>query len=387
MSLNADVTAPVVSLEELLASDAGDQKTGTDNVLSVAAADAPTAVVNVDLKEGASGDTTLNQSEIELIPQLNTKINFISEEGEKLVDMKDIQSDIENKDAISMVDADEVNATFEGLYTETFTSKRFSKSKSQVGLKAVKEFMAKKIKYTRETIATTFREVVGKDAPLVLSELQALQGKGIESAIDTISQTCLALTEIRQKLEVNPNLVFPFDNNEFINLGQVDFTSIAIEKANPGTPISTAEFIASFNELITLWKKSSGVRVLAAMTQSSCKDADIEKVFNAADAPLPIGLTLEVLLTMFGTVKGASYNAWLTHAAEGLIQDFNTWNQEASGADQSIEDEQAADAFITHSASTLSSITMRLGKTQAVVSDIANFAKHAKTVVCILANA
>lgn len=384
MSLNADIKTPTLSLEELLATGAGEQSTGEDTVLSVAAQDAPTAVINVDTREGVDHATTLNQDEIDLLPQLHNKINIISEQGEKLVEMEDLQSDIENKDAISMVDADEVNATFEGMYTESFTSKRFSKTHSKVGLSDVKKFMTSKIAVTREALVSDFREVITKDVPQVQEQLDALQTQGIEKAVDLISKTCMRLTEIHDKLTANPNLIIPLSDNRFVNLGKEDFTTVQIDQVSKDTPFSAPGFNLAFNELVRIWKTNSGVRILSCLAKGQTPTGSIKAMFSSYEAPAPVGLTLDVIMAMFASKQGVDYNAWLVEIAQGEIRDLNDQITEANNV---IDNAQAAQSFITHSASKVNSIVSQLGRVKATVQDIGQFAQAALTVVETLTSA
>lgn len=293
MGLNSYVETPTLgtfTLEDLVTTD----QLNSAGVLGLEQPNAPTAIIETDMRSAGPHDTSLSEKELEAIPTWDNKIRILKEHADKIVDMKDIQKDIENTGTINQDRTDVIEATFESFYTNINSRNKYTNFDSITNLSYTKTFMDRKIRVSMEALMTEYEDIDTNAASEMAKDLLENREFCIHELRDTINKGIEDIQAVCRQLCQGP-VILPFQDDQFIDMTCVDLSEVDIDKLKSGVPV-TQEFIEAFGRMSAIWKSNTflrnfveGLMTLYKETHPDCQTPDIYS-----------GLYLATILTAFG---------------------------------------------------------------------------------------
>lgn len=344
-----------------------------DDVLSVAPDNAPVAVITTDIATPGPHPTSMNQSEIEEMPNWASKIRILKENATKIVDMRDVQKDIENGARISQGGGDVIEATFESFYSHTNPRVTYTPFESKTNLAYASSFMTGKIKASMEALITEFRSVVTDSEDEVTKDLLKTREYCVHELRDEINRAVTDIEAACAKLCLGP-VILPFDNGEFMDMTKINFIDVNLETVKTGVPISD-EFRKAYRDMVDLWKGSNKLRTFVAGL------LDIYKAENA-NSVLPTvydGLYCATILTAFG--KWTSDSVY-----DGYVSELDNSQVELNERRELLKTEvetnpENADVVISTSGARLATLAEEMSGMEAEAKNLGDFIKACSVVV------
>ena len=345
-----------------------------DGVLGVEKTGAPSAIIESDMQTPGPHDTTLSQSEIEAIPSWNTKIRILKENGDKLVDMIDVQKDIENHDAVSQTQTDVIEATFESFYSPANSKKMYTTFESRTNLAYAKNFMSNRIKASMEALLTEFEEVKTTGMAQMSKDMVAARDYCLTEMRDTINEAIGKIASIKDRLLQGP-VILPFQDNQFIDMLSCDWSQIDLDQLKHGVPL-TDDFRKDFSMMKNIWEKDeklktfmTGLHELYKSEHPDCQTPNNYEGLFAATVVCAFGdFTNDYLYDSF--VKAVDVKT-------EIIQD------QISSIASEIETDPAKVSLISDRTTDIVDMAEDLAGYQTHIKNMAQFAKAAS---CVLVN-
>ncbi len=380
MSLNAHLvetpTHETFTLETLGLSDNNKRMVTRDevkdDVLSMAPDNAPSAIIQSDMRTIGPHDTTLSSQEISQIPEWNNKIQLLLDTSDKLVDMKDVQKDIENNNGISQRQTDVIEATFENFYGSGNIRGMYTPFDSITNLPYARRFISEKIRSTTESLLTQFEEVRTDTMSAVAQEVIKTKDYCLTEFRDDINSAVGVITSIKDKLLAGP-VILPFNDGEFINVLNEDLSKLDLTQIKSGVPLSD-DFRRSFAMMLDVWNKDSLIR-------QTLTNLHKEYLSRNPDCVLPStheGLFTATIIAAFGEFSN-----------DVLYDHFVTVSQKDADCLRQKIDEVAAELpkhdnpgeLISSKASVIGSVVKNLVSINSHTRNLAQFAKASAVVL------
>lgn len=342
---------------------------------NLAPEDKPLAVINVDNTEaGDPTSTSLNQSEIEQIPNWDVKINLIQEDANKLIDMMDLRKDIEGDDSMNRSSAEAINATFESFITSTNPINGFTTLHSKVGLNASKFFMDRNIKATMENLQERISDFVATEVPDIQKQLEVAKGENLQETFSSIMEAC-SVMEKQTCVFDNGTIVIPTGGRTFADLKTDPLCSLKVDDIPLDYPLSKCAREA-LSEMQQVWNSSAFVRCSQyAMKVALDDDANIEEVeVSYGDEGNLAPMYLPDVIEVFGNIQAPKYYQSLFSYTEGLSRELQ---ETVKTVERGSTDAYQRANMIQTSAKALGHVANETHKSQAALGDLSKFAKAA----------
>jgi hypothetical protein len=343
-------------------------------VLGIETEDSPVAIIESDMATPGPHNTTLSQDEIEAIPTWNNKIRIIKENGDKLVDMIDIQKDIENHDSVSQTKTDVIEATFESFYSSGNSKKMYTTFESRTNLAYTKKFMADKIKATTEALITEFEDLKTNGMAQMSKDMLAARDYCLTEMRDTINQAVGKIASIKDRLLQGP-VILPFQDNQFIDMLSQDWMTIDLDQMLHGVPVSD-DFRRDFNMVKNIWEKDAKLKSfmtgLHDLYKSNNPGCETPNNFE--------GLYAATILCAFGDFTNDYLYDTFVKAVDVKTEIVQSRINEIASE---IESDQSKVSLISNRTTDIVDMAQDLADHQTHIKNMADFAKAAS---CVLVN-
>lgn len=336
---------------------------------------APEAIVNVDTTN--PGERTLNDSEIEQIPQWAVKINLIEEKGSKLVDMLEVRKDIEGDEAMSLPQAEVINATFENFITASRPLASFSKSSSNIGLADSLKFMHDRVRVTAESLQEELEAYKSTQAPELRTVTQSLRDDGIYDAFCVIREACNEISKHAPFFD-GKTIIVPVDDGAFFNVLTESLITLDSTKIDPKIPLSQ-ETRDALETLKTLWSNSDLMRniVSIATIHASGNQNQVTESLTG------LNLTVCDILKIFASERSDEMYENMANFTQDLKE---TTDEALDGLAAKNEDPYREANMIVTQAQAVGQAASQTLKANSALQDVAKFAKACSCFICGLVN-
>lgn len=345
-----------------------------DGVLGIEKQGAPTAVIDSDMSTPGPHDTSLSQTEIEAIPTWNNKIRIIKENGDKLVDMIDIQKDIENHDSVSQHKTDVIEATFESFYSPSNSKKMYTTFESKTNYNYTMNFMKSKIQATAEALLTEFEEFKTSGMAQMTKDVVAARDYCLTDMRDSINEAVGKIASIKERLLAGP-VILPFADNQFIDMLSCNWLDIDLDQLKQGVPV-TDDFRKDFGMVKGIWQKDAKLKEfmtgLHELYRSNNPDTQTPNNFE--------GLYAATILCAFGDfANDYLYDQFI----QSLDNNSKMIEEKIHTLSNEIQGDPAKVSLISNNATDIVELSEDLASKQTHMQNMANFAKAAS---CVLVN-
>lgn len=346
--------------------------------------DKPLAVINVDnTPEGDPTTTTLNQSEIEQIPNWDVKINLIQEDSTKLVDMMDLRKDIENDETMNRSSAETINATFESFISPTNPLGGFTTLHSKVGFNKTMFFMDRQIKSTMENLQARIGDFVQTEVPEIQKQLEDTKTDDLQATFSSIMEACACMSRNVQMF-CNGTVVIPTGGRTFSDLKTDPLCGVDPDAIPLDYPLSKGAREA-LTEMRQVWNTSAFVRgSLCVMRQALQEDQNTDDLeISYGDEGNLAPMYLPDVIEVFGNTNAPKYYQCLFRYTEGLTDAIKKTVKDVETG--STDPYQQANLIQT-SAKTLGHVANETNKAKAALNDLSRFASASACFVDALAS-
>lgn len=303
MSLNSQVQAPYhgdFTLESLGLSGQPENidHLNDENVLGYQTPNSLDATITTDTTNGEQTTTSMADSETAQLPDWNTKINLITENANKIVDMKAVQKDIEDGGSMSQDKAQEIQATFEGFFDNSNKLHHFTTFESKTGYNKAIAFMSSKIQATSEALITEFREAQAGSIGELARAIDKVREFCSEDLRDMVNKAINEISAVHELVKAGP-IVLPFEGDIFIDMTAVNLLEVDVDKIKYGVPVSE-EFKLAYSKMKELWGGNEQVRL------AICNMAGINSHSEMGDYPCDLkNLYLKTICHAFREESGS----------------------------------------------------------------------------------
>jgi hypothetical protein len=207
-----------------------------------------TQVQNGELDtDEAVDEQALLASAIQSLADVDNNVN-------KLENLKDIQEEVLNQNAISKNTAEYVHASFENIFNGYINPREFTMTPTKTNFEYVKKQMAIKIAKEQATLVTNFQLLIDNplsDAKTILETISSSYLPSIRES--AVVNRALAVT-LKERLDSIKNSVYPCTcdgKQSFVDLKTLDISTYDIGTINDlkGTPLASA--LISLKEIVS----------------------------------------------------------------------------------------------------------------------------------------
>jgi hypothetical protein len=165
------------------------------------------------------------------LPSMDVTLKLVEGNQTKLVDLEDVEADILGEGKVCQDKADEINATFEGLYDGPISRLHYTKLPSTLNFSVVKQHMRSRIAQEEAVLVSNFQAMVDQpleDAKRTLHEMQDAYMHHIRGDFGNLAARAM---DLPKKILEAKNLMVQVDR-DFVNLSKIDLTSPPSETLN-----------------------------------------------------------------------------------------------------------------------------------------------------------
>lgn len=242
MSLNDNV---MDDIEELPV--AQDEVVKMPGSLPVAAKE-PLTVVPQDKDHRTS--RLIPQEEIDKLPLADAKIQLVENGHRKLVDLKQVQSQVLGEESMCKASAQYVATAFEGLLDTPVPLGYYTRSPTKTNLNHVKKYMEGCLAKEEAILIDNFTLLVSGPLDDMTNSLTNLENTYLD-AVRRSTVDCQAMAiELKGRLDGLKNVVFT-DGKEFVNLLKVDLLSVDLSNVKD---LKSSTFVKALDGLREVMK-------------------------------------------------------------------------------------------------------------------------------------
>lgn len=165
------------------------------------------------------------------LPTMDVAFQVVSDGVTKVIDLKDVESEILAHESICQSQAENIHAVFENFVGVQVRLSEFTKSPTKTNLAYTKKFMKTRIAKEEASVVAKFQVLIDQpleDGKNIISNLVANYLPTIYGDLFQLKTQALGLNEA---LKVNKNLVVPYDQG-FTNVATIAFTELDFTKLN-----------------------------------------------------------------------------------------------------------------------------------------------------------
>ncbi len=293
---------------------------GPDGVLDMKPDNAPTAVIQTDMRTPGTHDTSLDSKEIAEIPSWNNRVCVMTDTANKIVDMVEIQKDIEGVGLMSADKSHVIEATFENFYSASNPKSMYSQQETKVNYQSACAFMNKRIKATTEALVTQFREVNTTGMAEMAEDVLKAREYCVDELRDIINDSVNKVVAIKDIVLQGP-VILPFNGDIFIDMMEVDLSTVDLDQIKQGVPL-TQEFRDNFAKLKQLWMNQPLRACLSLITE--CQDAPLAGEAEPVLKTLGDGLTARFIVAIVGMEVYRTYYQQSIELSEKAQRDLES---------------------------------------------------------------
>jgi len=192
------------------------------------------------------------QEQLEKLPTMDVAFKLVEDGQSKVVQLKDVESEILAQESINRHGAEYISAAFEGFLSGPVRLNEFTVGLSKTNYGYAVKQMATAVAKEEAAVVSNFQLLIDQplsDAKAILEQLVASYIPAVRSMLYELRGQTLGLNE---KLAANKNVVVPMEG-QFVNLLKVDLRSLDASKME-GLSIDVKKLDASVRSIQQLLK-------------------------------------------------------------------------------------------------------------------------------------
>lgn len=185
-------------------------------------------IVIIPETDTIKAQSVMSEQELQKLPGMDVSFKLVQDGQTKLIELKDVESEIIAQEAINRAGAEYIQVAFEGFLKGPVRLAEFTQSPTQTHYGYALKHMAERIAQEEAGLVANFQLLIDQpteDGKLLLQQLQVSYIPAVLSQLYSLRGQVLGLAE---RLRYNKDLVVPYQDG-FTNLGKIDLKSLDAE--------------------------------------------------------------------------------------------------------------------------------------------------------------
>lgn len=261
------------------------------------------------------------------LPNLNITFKSVTDSGEKLISLDEVEAQLLDDDGMSQASAETIERVVGNFYEQVGDQSKFSKTPTGIGMESTTTFLRNVRVELKRTMALEFQNLIEKPLACALEDMAMVKEKFEPYCSETCEGLRASMTSADRPFYESDNVIFVI-NGEFVNLFTTDLCRLVeiFEKSdNP----DLIPFLANVKATHVILENSK----LRAFIKCYNETKDFVKAISPqAKEYTDSGFTLKDLTDFFGHEDCCKAVADFTTLLSDKVQRFEEIRTEAVAA-------------------------------------------------------